>query len=220
MKVSEIICPHCKEKINYKKIKNKYDVDVYVWYWAFQSIYCPYCEKEIYLQEDFSVDEYTMKKYGGLKMKTFDEFMTLIKSIEEEYGVKISFSFKDEELERALKKYREEKKENQEEEEKEKPSKKKESKKEVEKEEKEEKKDRKLISENSLLEIEDAVYELFEEDENQAGEFYDHLCKEFGIESEEELYEDEKDEVLEMLKFLEDNPKAKITDAKRGSKKR
>ena len=214
-----IYCPHCNRKITFKKLLNRKEIDVDVWQYFFQGIYCPYdnCKQWIELDEEYNVIN-TIKK-GDKNMKSFEKFAEEVKRLEEEYGVKIQFTLsvndvvskgvevpeepKEEPKEGAPKKKRAAKKEE--------PA--------PEPEPVEEKPAKKeYISDESLDEIEDKANEIFDEDEDQVNEFYDHMLKQFGVENEADLYEEDKDEVMEMLKFLEDNPDAAITDAKRYGK--
>lgn len=212
---NEIIhCPHCNRKITFKKLLLRKEVDVEVWQYFFQGIYCPYedCKKWIELDEEYNIIKIIKK--GDNNMKSFEKFAEEVQRLENEYGVKINFTLnvndvlgKDivpaedpikEEPEEAPKKKRGAKKEEPVPEPvEEKPAKK------------------EYISDKSLDEIEDEANEIFDGDEDQVNEFYDHMLAQFGVENEADLYEENKDEVMEMLKFLEDNPDAAIQDAKR-----
>lgn len=228
MKKTKIYCPYCNRPITYDKLLRKKEVDVEIWEWAFQGIYCPYsdCKKFINLDDDYDV---IIK--GEDKMKSFEKFVEEIARIESEYGVKLTFSLDKKLIDTMLGKETPAK---------EVPTetpvpavakdealaaepKKKRAKKEEPVETPEEKPVKKTpISDESLDEIEDKACEVFDEDDDDIDAFYDHMLAQFGVENEADLYEEDKDEVMEMLKFLEDNPDAKITDAKRygGEKKK
>lgn len=232
-KKTKIYCPYCNRPITYEKLLRKKEVDVEVWEWAFQGIYCPYsdCGKFIDLDNEYDV---IIKKKEIKNMKSFEKFVEEITKLENEYGVKLTFSLDKKLVDTMLGK--EDKtapaetpapveKDTAEAPKEETPKKKRGAKKEevAEEEAPKEKAVKKTpISDESLDEIEDKANEIFDEDEDEVDAFYDHMLEQFGVENEADLYEEDKDEVMEMLKFLEDNPEAKITDAKRygGEKKK
>ena len=228
MKKTKIKCPYCNRPITYEKLLRKKEVDVEIWEWAFQGIYCPYsdCKKFINLDDDYDV----ITK-GEDKMKSFEKFVEEITKLENEYGVKLTFSLDKSLIDTMLGKEKVEADEAPVETpapaadkaETPAPKKKRAKKEEVAEEAPEEKPVKKTpISDESLDEIEDKACEVFDEDDDDIDAFYDHMLAQFGVENEADLYEEDKDEVMEMLKFLEDNPDAKITDAKRygGEKKK
>lgn len=219
-KMTKIYCPYCKRPITYSKLLKRKEVDVEIWQWAFDGLYCPYedCKKFIELDEHYEVK-------GDYKMKSFDKFVEEIERLESEYGVKIQFTIEREKLMAAKTKDEKDTAEKIADELEDKdnakvdetPKKKRGAKKEEKEKEKADEKPVKKtpISDESLDEIEDKANEIFDENEDDVDAFYDHLCKEFGVDNEVDLYEEDKDEVMEMLKFLEDNPDAAIEDAKR-----
>lgn len=210
-KKTKIYCPYCNRPITYEKLLRKKEVDVEVWEWAFQGIYCPYsdCGKFIDLDNEYDV---IIKKKEIKNMKSFEKFVEEITRLENEYGVKLTFSLDKKLVDTMLGK-----------EDKAVPA---ETPAPAEKDTAETPKEKVIkktpISDESLDEIEDKANEIFDEDEDEVDAFYDHMLEQFGVENEADLYEEDKDEVMEMLKFLEDNPEAKITDAKRygGEKKK
>lgn len=190
-----------------------------VWIWSFGS--CPECLKKI---------------NGGIKNMstlTMKELLVMVASLEKEMGVKIELKVTVANPEVVAKNAKEET-------EKEKPTSKggedkpapKEEKKKTEKKEstkkiKEEPEETgEIITEDHLNELDDEVARVFEipddeeiKDNEDGNAFYEHVCSEFGIESEEDLLDSQFDEVMAMLKFLEENPDEPIESAKRPTAK-